>query len=83
MSICEDGDEDSDRFSGCPDSCAYFEDFKQTDASVPIDMYGNYTVPCGRNDVVTFDGLNSLDNSESPRVNALVFADRCEADSFV
>lgn len=46
-------------------------------------MYGNYTVPCGRNDVVTFDGLNSLDNSESPRVNALVFADRCEADSFV
>lgn len=51
-------------------------------------MYGNYTVPCGKGDVVTFDGENSLDNEdtsavEEPRVNALVFEDRCDADTFV
>lgn len=45
-------------------------------------------MPCGKGDVVTFDGENSLDDPETttledPRVNALVFEDKCDADTFV
>jgi len=51
-------------------------------------MFGNYTVPCGKYDVNTFNGTNSLDNEdtsdvEDQRVAALVFEEKCDADSFV
>ena len=52
-------------------------------------MYGNYTVPCSKRDVNTFNGVNSgddlstLSTTEEQRVNALVFEDGCDADSFV
>jgi len=51
-------------------------------------MFGNYTVPCGKYDVNTFNGTNSNDNPDTAetldtRVNALVFEEKCDADSFV
>lgn len=52
-------------------------------------MYGNYTVPCSKRDVNTFNGINSQDDLstttdfETQRVNALVFEDGCDADSFI
>lgn len=75
--------------SACPDKCNYFPDWKTDDASAPVDMYGNYTVPCSKHDVNTFNGLNSNEDFstqndvEPQRVNALVFEDGCDADSFV
>jgi len=44
---------------------------------------------CDKHDVNTFNGTNSVDDPmtvvdvEGPRVKALVFEDRCDADSFV
>lgn len=81
----------SEQFTGgaCPTHCEYFPDFKVADFDAPIDMYGNYTVPCGKYDVNTFNGTNSVDNpltlveTEEQRVNALVFEEKCDADSFV
>jgi len=75
--------------TACPDKCSYFPDWKTDDATAPIDMYGNYTVPCSKRDVNTFNGINSQDDLstegdiETQRVNALVFEDGCDADSFV
>ena len=75
--------------SACDSRCNYFPDWKTDDATAPIDMYGNYTVPCGKHDVNTFNGINSQDDYstvaeiEPQRVNALVFKDGCDADSFV
>ena len=75
--------------TACPDKCSYFPDWKTDDATAPIDMYGNYTVPCSKRDVNTFNGVNSgddlstLSTTEEQRVNALVFEDGCDADSFV
>jgi hypothetical protein len=75
--------------SACPTHCSYFPDWKTDDATAPIDMYGNYTVPCSKRDVNTFNGKNSGDDPdttsavEAQRVNALVFEDGCDADSFV
>lgn len=90
LSVCWDSPNDGQVWTGgaCGAYCEYHDDYKQDEATVPIDMYGNYTVPCGKHDVVTFDGSNSLDNVltstvETQRVNALVFEDRCDADTFV
>ena len=91
LAVCADGPDGDDSFTGgaCPTYCEYFPDFKQSDADAPIDMYGNYTVPCGKYDVGTFNGTNSQDDpattseTEEQRVQALVFADRCDSDNFV
>lgn len=89
LSVCQDDPASDMQFDGaCPDRCFYAPDFKSSDSSVHIDMYGNYTVPCSKHDVNTFDGTNSLNNADSTttedqRVQALVFEDGCDADSFV
>ena len=90
LSVCQDDPATNMQFDGaCPNRCFYAADWKSSDASVPIDMYGNYTVPCGKHDVNTFNGVNSgdnletLDDTEEQRVQALVFEDGCDADSFV
>jgi len=89
LSVCQDDPGNSLQFDGaCPDKCFYAPDFTSSDSSVHIDMHGNYAVPCGKNDVNTFDGTNSLADPETDpaaeqRVQALVFEDGCDADSFV
>lgn len=90
LAVCQnDPAEDMVFDSACPDKCSYFNDWKSTDASAPIDMYGNYTVPCGKHNVNTFNGMNSNQDLsttvdfEPQRVNALVFEAGCDADSFI
>ena len=89
LAVCTDDVDDGAWTGTCPTYCEYFPDFKSDDASAPIDKHGNYTVPCGKYDVNTFNGTNSADDPETvtdveaQRVNAVVFEDKCDADSFL
>jgi len=57
LAVCQNDPAASMVFdSACPDRCSYFPDWKTDDATAPIDMYGNYTVPCSKRDVNTFNG---------------------------
>ena len=90
LAVCE---EDSASMSEwgptCPEFCEYWPDFKSDDATAPIDKHGNYTLSCGKYDVNTFKGTNSLDDPltatevEKQRVNAVVIPHRCASDNFV
>ena len=96
LAICTDNSEEEQRYStSCAAFCEYHPDFKTSDADAPIDMYGNWTVPCGKGDVNTFNGLNSNQDdrwqdkgfngrpSHEPRVFGIVFEDKCDSDTFL
>ena len=91
LTVCTDDSENSAQFTGgaCASYCEYWPDFKSSDADARINAHHNVTMSCDKNDVNTFNGTNSVDDPltvvtvEGPRVKALVFEDRCDADSFV
>jgi hypothetical protein len=100
LAVCADDLVATFKYTGgaCPTYCEYWTDWKQHDYDVPIDMYGNWTVPCGKHDVISFNGTNSADNLatintvaapgppiniERPRVNAIVFPEKCASDAFL
>lgn len=69
--------------NGCSVGCEYFPAFTSSDDSLyPFSHYGNYTVPCNKGDVFTFNGTASRD-SAIPKIKNLIFEDKCETDSFI
>jgi len=52
-------------------------------------MYRNYTIPCGRNDIVTYDGTNqgdiakTLSTTEGPNTQGVVIPEKCESNAFI
>ena len=72
---------------GCTLGCEYFPAFTSSDASLaPFTHYGNYTVPCGKHDVFTFNGTFDEDPHNAPvrpQVEALIFEEKCESDAFI
>lgn len=91
LTVCTDDVENAAQFTGgsCPSYCEYWPDFKSDDATIPVNKHHNATMSCDKHDVNTFDGSNLVDDPttvvdvEGPRVKALVFEDKCDADSFV
>ena len=73
----------------CSSWCEYWPDFKSNDANAVIDKHGNYTVGCGKRQINTFNGTNSVDDPltmntvEKQRVNAVVMDESCDADTFL
>lgn len=53
----------------------------------PFAHYGNYTVPCHKGSVFTFNGTFDTDTHINPTnaalIKALKFEDKCEADVFI
>jgi hypothetical protein len=73
----------ADHCNGCEVGCEYFPAFTSSDDSLyPFSHYGNYTVPCDKGDVFTFNGTASRDSS-IPKIKNLIFEDKCEADTFI
>ena len=90
LTVCLD-DETTGTFTGgaCSSYCEYWPDFKSNDGNAVIDKHGNYFVGCGKGQVNTFNGTNSVDDPltltqvEEQRVNAVVMSDRCDANTFL
>ena len=73
---------------GCTTGCEYFPAFTSSDDSLaPYTHYGNYTVPCHRGSIMSFNGTASRISNNGGRppikTKSLVFEDKCENDAFL